>query len=351
MRHARLWAGTVVVLALSGGSVAFGEFVPTRSTATHSSAAVPVSTAPIERGNLSETTQVDGTLGFRGERKINAAVTGVMTWTPSPASIVRRGGTLYQVNGEPVWLMYGRTPMYRTLTRNDKGEDVRQVEANLAALGYTGFTVDDKYTDQAVKAVKRWQKARGLKQTGTLGPDRIAFAPGAVRIKSADIAVGDLVAPGQPALTTTSSERVVILQVDVDQSRLTKLRTKVTVDLPDGTTAAGRVAAVATTATPGTDQDKTPKIKITVAFVKPGSVTGLDQSPVTVNITGTTRKNVLSVPVGALLALPTGGFGIQVVENGATRTVPVKLGLFGQGRVEIQGAGLSAGLTVVVAGL
>jgi hypothetical protein len=29
---------------------------------------------------------------------------------------VRRGGPLYKVNGQPIRLMYGRTPMYRALT-------------------------------------------------------------------------------------------------------------------------------------------------------------------------------------------------------------------------------------------
>jgi peptidoglycan hydrolase-like protein with peptidoglycan-binding domain len=275
-----------------------------------------------------------------------------MTWTSPPGSTVRRGGPLYKVNGQPVRLMYGRIPMYRALKLNDKGEDVRQVESNLAALGYTGFTVDDEYTDRTVEAVKRWQKAHDLKQSGSLGPDQIAFAAGQVKIKSADIPVGDLVAPGQPALTTTASERRVTVLVNVDQSRLTKRGTKVTVDLPDGKTVAGRVASDATTATPGTDpDDKSPKIKVTVTFVKPGSVTGLDQAPVTVNLTGSTHKNVLSVPVGALLALPAGGFGVQVIENGVARTVTVKLGMFAQGRVEVQGDGLREGLTVVVAGL
>jgi peptidoglycan hydrolase-like protein with peptidoglycan-binding domain len=198
----------------------FREFVlPAQTTTTHRNTAIPVSTAPIERGDLSENSQLSGTLGFRREQKINAAVTGVMTWTSPPGSTVRRGGPLYKVNGQPVRLMYGRTPMYRPLKLNDKGEDVRQVESNLAALGYTGFTVDDEYTYRTVEAVKRWQKAHGLNKSGSLGPDQIAFAAGQVKIKSADIAVGDLVAPGRPALTTTASERRVTVQVNVDQIR------------------------------------------------------------------------------------------------------------------------------------
>jgi hypothetical protein len=49
-----------------------------------------------------------------------------------------------------------------------------------------------------------------------------------------------------------------------------------------------------------------------------------------------------------LLALAEGGYGLQIVESGGTRVVAVKTGLFADGRVEVSGAGLAAGLTVGV---
>ena len=61
------------------------------------------------------------------------------------------------------------------------------------------------------------------------------------------------------------------------------------------------------------------------------------------------RKDVLSVPVGALLALGPDQFGIEVVEkDGSTRKVPVTAGLFAAGRVEVSGADIEAGLRLVV---
>jgi membrane fusion protein, multidrug efflux system len=58
------------------------------------------------------------------------------------------------------------------------------------------------------------------------------------------------------------------------------------------------------------------------------------------------RKDVLAVPVAALLALPNGGYGVQVVQGGATRIVAVKTGMFAAGRVQISGGGIAEGLTV-----
>ncbi|MER7519354.1 peptidoglycan-binding protein [Streptomyces sp. NPDC126499] len=359
MPRRRLLLALVAIVAVAGGGAAVTALTATPDGPPAPSAGsrgLPPATAPVTRGDLSDSTQQDGTLGHLGERKINAGgAGGTLTWLAPPGSVVERDERLYEVDGEPVRLMYGDEPMYRTLKTGDKGRDVRQLEENLAALGYTGFDVDEEYTAKTAAAVKRWQKAHGLKQTGTLGPDRIAFAGSAVRVKEAAasgdsrLAPGDRVTAGSPVLTVTGSERVVSFQVTASEAGSAKVGTRVTVTLPDGTRLPGKVSAAGKTATAGDDpQDKTPKIDITVSFDDPEKARGVDQSPVTVDLTGETRRNVLSVPVNALLALPGGGFGVQVVEHGGTRDVRVELGMFAQGRVEVSGEGLREGMKVGV---
>ncbi|MFD9792764.1 peptidoglycan-binding protein [Streptomyces sp. NPDC059070] len=349
MSRRRLAVALATIVLVAGGGVAVTALnTPDRPGGADRSA-LPPATADVTRGDLSDSSQQDGTLGFLGERRINAGATGTLNWIAATGSTVRRDQRLYEVDGTPVRLMYGSEPMYRTLKSGDKGKDVRQLEENLAALGYTGFTADDTYTSATASAVTRWQKSHGLKQTGTVGPELVAFAGSAVRIKEAGAATGDPLAPGKPVLTITGSERVVRFKVPVADAGSAKSGTRVSVQLPDGTRAPGRVTGVGRTAKPGDDaQDKTPKIEITVSFDRPDAVNGFDQAPVTVELTGETRHDVLSVPVNALLALSGGGFGVQLVENGATREVAVELGMFGKGRVEVGGGGLRAGMKVGV---
>ncbi|MEU6991506.1 peptidoglycan-binding protein [Streptomyces sp. NPDC046465] len=351
-RRTAVVATVVALLAVTGGGIAVTALADAGGTqeSGHRDAGLPPATADVERGDLSSGTQVDGTLGYAKERKVNAGTTGTLTWCAGTGSTIERDGRLYEVNGAPVRLMYGTEPMYRTLKPGAKGNDVRQLEENLVALGYgAGLAVDDTYTDGTAAAVKLWQKAHDRKRTGRVGPEQISFQPSAVRVKSAGATAGDQLAPGKPVLSTTGSERVVRIELDVAEGGSAKKGTKVTVTLPDGTTVDGKVAAVGKTAKPGDDpNDKTPKIPVTVTFDDPGKVDGFDQSPVTVNLTGETRDNVLSVPVNALLALPGGGFGVQVVEGGRTRDVKVRLGMFGQGRVEVSGDGLREGAKVGV---
>ncbi|MEU3688160.1 peptidoglycan-binding protein [Streptomyces narbonensis] len=349
MSRRKLVAALAAIVVVAGGGVAVTALAaPDERQAVADEGRAPA-TAPVTRGDLSDSSRQDGTLGYLGERKINAGPSGILTRIAPAGSTVERDERLYEVDGRPVLLMYGAEPMYRTLKTGDEGRDVRQLEENLAALGYVGFTVDDEYTTYTADAVKRWQKSHGLKRTGSLGPDTIAFAGSAVRVKEAGAAAGDQVGPGRPVLTVTGSERVVRFKLPVADAGLAKTGTRVSVQLPDGTTAPGKVSSVGRTASAGGEpQDRTPKIDITVSFDAPAKVKGVDQSPVTVDLTGETRRNVLSVPVNALLALPGGGFGVQVVENGRTRDVEVELGMFGQGRVEISGKGLREGMKVGV---
>ncbi len=348
MRRGRA-AAAVAVLAVAAGSLALTRLGPGEETGGAKNTGLPPATAPVERGDLRDSAQADGTLGYDKERKINAGAAGTMTWTPRTGSTVERNERLYEVEGRPVRLMYGSGPMYRTLKPGDEGRDVEQLERNLADLGYTGFTPDEEYTELTAAAVKRWQKSLDAKATGKVGPEDITFAPGKVRIKSVGAGVGEQAQPGAPVLVTTGSERIVAFELDVAESQLAKAGTRVTVELPDGTTASGKVSSVGRTAKPGDDtQGEGPKVTLTVSFDEPGEVGGFDQSPVTVNLTGETRRDVLTVPVNALLALPGGGFGLQVVRGGTTREVKVELGMFAEGRVEVSGGGLREGAKVGV---
>jgi multidrug efflux pump subunit AcrA (membrane-fusion protein) len=74
---------------------------------------------------------------------------------------------------------------------------------------------------------------------------------------------------------------------------------------------------------------------------------------VEVGITDQTVKNVLAVPVTALLARAGGGYSVEVVAGDATHhLVRVRLGLFDDaaGMVQVSGSGLAAGQRVVASG-
>ena len=107
----------------------------------------------------------------------------------------------------------------------------------------------------------------------------------------------------------------------------------------------GRITGVETVVEPGQgNEEDTTTIEVTIVFAK--TPKGLGEAAVSVDFVASQRKNVLTVPVAALLALAEGGYGLERVEAGGTRIVAVRTGLFADGRVEVSGTGLAAGQKV-----
>ncbi|MFI6206967.1 peptidoglycan-binding protein [Streptomyces sp. NPDC051041] len=304
-------------------------------------------TAPVTRGDLVATESLSGTLEHAEDIHAPNWLSGTVTWLPEPGTVVERGEQLYRIDDRPVLLLYGKIPPYREFAPGmSDGNDVRQLERNLAALGYTGFDVDREYTEFTARAVKRWQRVHGLKPTGRLERGRVLFVPGAARAGEPERRVGDHASPGDPVLAMTSTRLGVSAEVKLSRQHLVRRNTPVTVVLPDGKRVAGKVTSVGSTASRDEDRDSEPTVAVRIALTGAGDPTALSYAPVQVEVVSDRRREVLSVPVAALLALGEGGYGVQVVDGDRSRIVRVEAGLFAKGRVEITGRGIRAGTTV-----
>ncbi len=342
-----LVAGVVALGATAAAAVGFGGASP----GTAASGTLPRATARVTRMTLQDTESVDGTLGYGDETAVGTRLGGIITALPATGTVIDRGQALFQVDAQPVVLMYGTEPLYRPLIPGASGADVREFEQNLAALGYTGFTVDDDYTSSTASAVRRWQSDLGLPRTGRVDPGRVVFAAQAVRVATLTGQAGDP-ASGR-VLTYTGTVREVTVPLDVAKQELAKIGAAATITLPDNTTVAGKVDTVGTVARrQGPDPDvaatQSTTIEVTVSIADQGKLGTLDQAPVTVALVSDERRNVLTVPVAALLALAEGGYGVQVVDGSTSRIVAVRVGLFADGRVEVTGDGIHAGTVVGV---
>ncbi len=345
-RAGRVAVGATAVLAIGAGvAAATGFGLPNGEAASPPHSDLPPATAKVTRQTLVDRQTETGDLGYGDAVGVSGRVPGTVTWVPPVDTVVKRGESLYKVDDTPVVLLYGTLPAYRALTVNTKGADVKEFEQNLWALGYRGFTVDDTYSQSTVDAVKKWQKALGLPQTGTVDLGRVVYAPGQVRVDAQKAATGDP-ASGE-VLTYTGTARVVLVELNVSDVRLAAAGVAVTVRLPDGKTVPGKITRTKTVIKPAEGNNPaTTKLDVYVSVDDEQSLNGLDRATVDVGFTASQRENVLTVPVAALLALSEGGYGVQVVDGGSTRVVAVRTGMFADGRVEVSGDGLTAGMTV-----
>jgi peptidoglycan hydrolase-like protein with peptidoglycan-binding domain len=320
-----------------------------------SGAEVATATATVTRRDLRAQEEVDGTLGYGEATAVVNGRQGTLTALPEEGSVVTRGETLYRVDGKPVPLLYGRLPAWRELAVGvDDGPDVRQLEQNLVALGYDpdrAITVDDHFSWATRAAVRRLQEALGLEETGTFGPSDAVWRPGPVRVGTLKAGVGDAARPGSAVMEVTSTSRQVTIDLDASRQPYVRVGDRVELALPGGRTTTGRVVEVGKVATaPQGDgaEEGDPTVEVVVALDKPKATGNLDQAPVEASITTEVRRDVLAVPVNALLALAEGGYAVEVDRQGRRELVGVTTGLFADGQVEVSGGGLRAGDRVVV---
>ncbi|WP_336214127.1 peptidoglycan-binding protein [Nonomuraea sp. LPB2021202275-12-8] len=328
-----------LVLAAAGGTVAVGlRSAPAAAPAAN--ATLP--TAQVVRADMADRTEVDGTLGYAGSYTVTADSRGRLTRLPKVSDVLRRGRSVYDVDGRHIPLFYGSAPFWRTLFLGvGKGGDIRILKRNLKKLGYgAGMTLDEHFDWRLRAAVRAWQDDLGVSETGVVAPGDVVVLPGAIRVTALKTS------PGMPAsgavLAATGTTRQVEVKIPVTHQHLVKKKHKVTITLPGEVKTTGRIASVGSVAVAASQSqtgEGTESATVTVRIVldKPRDAGRLDGAPVTVGFAGTVHQDVLAVPVAALLATPGGGYRVKVVETGGVRDVPVELGIFAEGNVEVEG--------------
>ncbi len=161
-------------------------------------------------------------------------------------------------------------------------------------------------------------------------------------------------------LGTSSTKLVVTVDLDASLQSEATIGEKVTVEMPNGGTQTGHVTAVSPVAQSSSSDDSgsggggadsggsgsgSSTVPVTIVLDKPAEGGGLDQASVSVNFAQDKAKNVLSVPVTALLATSGSSFAVQEADS-PHQLIPVHTGLFAAGYVEISGSGIHSGLRV-----
>lgn len=349
-RMRKAWIVGVASLAVVGGAGAYAFNASASAPPTPSPDSKPT-TVQVEEGTLSGTRTVPGVLDFAQPRDQGSAFGGVLTGAPAPGSQIDRGGVLFNVDNLGVFLFTGNLPAWRSFeSYMSDGPDVKQLEENLKALGYFGYEPDEDFTWNTVEAIYDWQEATGQEETGKIELGRIVFsAAPSVRVADVLASVGDSIGPGAPVLKLSSLVQEVTADLKLADQKLGVLDAKVEVQLPGGVTTTGTITGVGQPTEKENNGQKTVVIPITIALDNTEDAKGIQKANVSVDVPSETRENVLSVPLDALIALPGGGFGVEVVDaDGEVSQIPVTTGLFAGGRVEVSGEGIKAGLEVVV---
>jgi len=338
---AAIAAATVIVIDRRSNADDNDPAAPTEAT-------TPGETATVEQRDIVQTEDVDGTLGYGPRTTVKGTGLGVITGLPAAGTVIELGQQLWERDGLPgPTLIYGDRPFWRTIDSSaDDGEDIRTLEYNLVAMGFATaeeLTVDDDWTSATTRAVKKWQKSLGVKQDGIVELGEMVVASGPIRVAKLLASVG--VKDDVDVMETTGTTRIAHVDLKTTQTRLVNVGDAVDIELPDGTIVAGTIYGIGKAVDKDADSGET-TIDLDIALNEdPG---GYDDAPIKVHLTKATAEGVLAVPVAALLALAEGGYAVEKVgADGSSQLIPVELGAFADGWVEISGD-LSEGDEVVV---
>ena len=357
-RHARvLMLAGVVALALlaTAGLIGTGRFFGSGTGEPDGSNDGTATTlTAVTRGPLSSQTNVPASIAYSGSYTVMGKGTGTITALPAVGQIVRQAQALYAIDGAPVVLLHGPTPMYRALQVGMSGADVAELNADLVSLGLaTRAQVDpssDYFSLATAAALERLQFNLGVAQTGMLALGQAVFLPTSARITAVSATLGAAAQPGATILQATSTTRRVVVALDAALQSGVRVGDQATITLPDDSTTPGTVTTVGTVATAASSGGGS-TVEVDIALTDPAATGDLDQAPVQVAITTAHVDDAVIVPVNALLALAGGGYAVEVVDSrGTHHLVPVSLGLFddADGLVQVLSTRLSAGQNVVV---
>jgi peptidoglycan hydrolase-like protein with peptidoglycan-binding domain len=340
--------GVVAVLAIRG----IGGPAPATDTVQ------PVLTVPVTTGDMVSATNAKATLHHAEESAFVARSTGVLTALPTAGTVITSGGTLYRVNDEPVVLLRGSLPAWRTFEIGmAPGEDVRQLEQALTDLGVFRGKVDGVFTKPTADAISTWQKTFGIERTGKLERTAIVFSGHDLRVAEPTAALGAEVGAGTALYRVSATDKVVDLDLRLAEQQLAAVGAEVRIALPDGTATTGSIATVGDPVErEGGDDTSTGStgrfvVPVTVTLADQAAVAAFPRASVTVQFSSTVADDVLTVPVEALVAVDATSFAVETPSDqpgGAARRIPVTVGAFASGRVQINGDGIRDGLPVAV---
>jgi hypothetical protein len=186
------------VVAVSATAALGGATSQTRSSAD----------TTVTRGSVTSRLHGVGTLQYLAQRDGSPYTVvdrsdGALTALPGIGRVIDQGEVIFRVADQPVVLLNGTTPAYRSLSAGDSGPDVRQLNADLVALHYassSGLSPSSNYfSTTTATALEKLQAVLGVTETGTLPLGQAVFLPAPIRITAVNATLGTAYRPNSAA--------------------------------------------------------------------------------------------------------------------------------------------------------
>jgi peptidoglycan hydrolase-like protein with peptidoglycan-binding domain len=262
---------------------------------------------------------------------------------------------LLYVSGKPVFAFVSATPLWKNLSTSlasgAQRVNVTALQKALKKEGYYKKAVNGDFNSATNKALKRWQKAMGVKATGVVDVTQFVWMPTGSVLTAWSVNLGSHVSSGTALASVVSPSRL-SAAASISQSDIASLKVgqkaQMTIDGYASDAFTGRISFIssepASSSSSATSSSSSTQYSITVSpqslpkFAKSG-MTG------TLDIVLQQASNVLMVPTSAVSGSAGTSF-VRVMQDGQPVFRQVQTGMATSSYTEIT-SGLAAGETVV----
>ena len=328
-----LVCAALVVLGYWAGSTALVP--PELPAASH-----PTQTYAVAEGSVGRVVQVAVTASWPINATLLGGADGVVTAVRhEPGALAHAGEVVATIDLRPIVVAQGSTPMFRALQRDDRGPDVRQLQALLRAGGFLKRAPTGLFDAATLTAAKAWQKSIGAVADGTIEMGSLLFVPSLPARLAILPKVGSRAAPGMEFASVLAAQPSFAVLVDSAQTADVVLGTPVTVSASDGGSWAGTAGALKPT-----DNGKYSSSLTGALCGGACSAIPLDgETQLTGTVVVVPERRGIVVPVAALTQLPSGAVAVSLAD-GTRREVTVTAQANGFAVVE----GLAAGTSILL---
>lgn len=326
-----LWLLVVLALVAAAG---FAGWWAARSTLTPQVRASESAVAPVwaeaTQASVGRSLPLSTTLRQPARTVAANTLPGVVTQVS--AGEVDVGDAVYVVGDAPVRVVAGERPFYRELAKGAKGWDVKQLQTTLAGLGHLEGKVDGDFGPATEKAVKKWQKDQGRKESGVVPLGELIAVPDLPTVVQLGetIVTGSTLGGGEEAVLAPTGERQFVLVVTSEQARIIPAEATVQVTYEDRTWP----AVIA-----GSSQDEYGSTEYELTAPDGGVVCGKECGMLPGDANVTLRSAVIVVPQVEGTGVPA-----SAVHTRADGTAYV---ISDDGEIEVTVAGSGQGIAIV----
>lgn len=353
-RARKVLLGSLVFAVLAAGGVATAALL--QQPAVEAPKQLPAaSTAQVTSGDLTAETTARGKLQFAAQVDVVATTGGVLTEIPAPGTLLEAGAVAYRVDEKPVFVLAGSMPAWRSFAVGmEPGVDIEQLEKNLQAFGHLGVEPSQEFNWYTKGALHSWTKSLGMKPQESLAQEQLFFSNQPLSVSKAEKQLGDRVAAGDTLFSATGASKEILANLGPAEAELAPVGTSVTIDLPNGTATTGTVVSIGAAEEKkleGSDAPAELLLPVRISLDDQAAVAPLSLVSVRLSFSKVLREGVLTVPVAALVPIDQESFALELPRSSAEserKFLPVEVGAFASGSVEVSGKGVREGLEVTV---